>query len=478
MYDRSRPDVVSVVQPVTERRRSKAVPLTDVQTASVAAIPIARGPDASDPERRKWSNTGSMKILYLCADPGIPVFGTKGASVHVRALISAFRRAGHDVTLVAPVLVRHESDETSPVDATVRHRPFDDTIKSATARLRATDEVLGTQTSIANEVRRVLYNQSLMESLLPELELDRPDVIYERLSLMGTAGVEIARRLSIPLLLEVNAPLSLETAAYRRLHLTELASLSEQHAIRAADAVLAVSAPVREHAIGLGAAPDRVHVLPNAIDPELFSPRPRDDAVRAGLGAREGDVLLGFVGGLRPWHGVDLLPQILGALVARGRPVRMVIAGDGQLRAELEREFRQRDLDGYVCFTGALDHHAVAALTAQLDIALAPYPQLDHAFYFSPLKLFEYMGAGAAVVASRIGQIAEVVRDGETGVLTPPGDVAAVVSACERLIAEPDIRRALGQAASRQVHATYTWDHNAERAVDLARSRKPAGGAA
>ncbi len=418
-----------------------------------------------------------MRFLYVCADPGIPVFATKGASVHVRAMIRALRRAGHDVTLAAPVLHRHEPDATAELDATLWHVPVDEAVKSTVDRLRAADELLGGDTGIANEVRRVLAGRVMVESVLPRLRDDPPDAIYERLSLMGTAGAELARELGVPLLVEVNSPLRLEASAYRRLNLDGLAARAEQLTLRQAAAVLAVSDEVRDYAIGAGAAPERTHVAPNGIDPAEFAPRPPDGALRARLGASAGETLLGFVGGLRPWHGVEALPELLHTLIDRGCAVRMAIIGDGPLRGRLERDFQERDVAEHVRFTGAVDHREVAALTSQLDVALAPYAPLDHAFYFSPLKLFEYMGAGVAVVASRIGQIAQVIDDGTTGVLVAPGDLSALIDACERLIRDPAGRARLGRAAAAAVRSGYTWDRNAERVAALAADLHTAGAA-
>src|SRR5207253_6102752 len=112
-------------------------------------------------------------------------------------------------------------------------------------------------------------------------------------------------------------------------------------------------------------------------------------------------------------------------------------------------------------FTGSVPHEDVAELIRLFDVALAPYPTLDHAFYFSPLKLFEYMACGVPVVAAEIGQIAEVVRDGETGLLYPPGDADAFVAACDRLLADPPLRRRVGEAAAEEVATRDTWGPNA-----------------
>jgi glycosyltransferase involved in cell wall biosynthesis len=121
-------------------------------------------------------------------------------------------------------------------------------------------------------------------------------------------------------------------------------------------------------------------------------------------------------------------------------------------------------------FTGWLPHEEVAAVIRRFDVALAPYPRPKHDFYFSPLKLFEYMACGVPVVAGRLGQIEEVVRDGETGLLYPPDEPEALTTACDRLLTTPNLRHRLGSAAAKDVHGRYTWDHNAERVVELARS--------
>ena len=162
------------------------------------------------------------------------------------------------------------------------------------------------------------------------------------------------------------------------------------------------------------------------------------------------------------------MPALLDRLVSRYPGLRLVIVGDGPLRGEVERELRERCLARSVVLTGWLPHAEVAALVRQFDVALAPYSRLDHDFYFSPLKLFEYMACGVPVVAAALGQIEEVVRDGETGLLYPPGQQDALLAACDRLLEDPDLRRRMGRAAAKEIHGRYTWDHNAARVIDLA----------
>ena len=408
-----------------------------------------------------------MKILQLCSDAGIPVLGRKGAAVHVREMAAAFRRAGHDVILAAPLLNKSPWESPAQTAASVLQlRPAAATL-AAVAAFKVFTGKLGAPGSLAGELRRILYNQELEDELLRRFDSDPPDFIYERASLFSVAGASVARRLKVPLLLELNAPLALEQSTYRSNGLSDLAAQAERWTLQQADAVLAVSAALRDHVVSLGVEPARVHVVPNGINPELFKPGSGDPQVRQRLGVGDGPVL-GFVGGLRPWHGVEVLPELLARLAPRHPKLRLLIVGEGQLRLELGRRLNERGLSDRVTFTGALAHEQVGEVIRLFDVALAPYPALDHAFYFSPLKLFEYLACGVAVVAANCGQIAELVRHDETGLLYPAGDLDALTNACDRLLSEPKLRHLLGERGAQFVRTHFTWDKNAARAIELA----------
>src|SRR5437899_10120693 len=399
-----------------------------------------------------------MKILYLCTDLGIPVLGHKGASVHVRSLVTAFVRAGHSVVLASPLLSKSPWEVPAKLDVSLLHLPPSADTVNAVLSLKAFNESLVVTNSLPGELRRILHNQEIVTQLKRRFDHDPPDFIYERASLYGSAGVALARKLNVPLLVELNAPLALEHSTYRGTGLGELAEQAERWALSQADAVLTVSAPLRDQVVSLGVEPGRVYVIPNGVDPALFQPGPPDPRVRARWGLGNGPVL-GFVGGLRRWHGVEALPTLLERLVQRYRGLRLVIVGDGPLRGELEHTLKERGLTRSVVFTGWLPHEEVAELIRQFDVALAPYSKPEHAFYFSPLKLFEYMSCGVPVVAAALGQIAEIVRDVETGLFYPTGELDGLTAACDRLLADPALRQHLGQAAAKEIQGLYTWDH-------------------
>jgi glycosyltransferase involved in cell wall biosynthesis len=381
-----------------------------------------------------------MRIAYVCADPGVPVFGRKGCSIHVQELIRAFLRRGAQVDLFA---ANHAGAPPPGLENVRLHRlpalPKGDPAARERGGLRA--------------------NQSLRTALAAAGTFD---LIYERYALWSFAAQEYAQSTGSPGLLEVNAPLIGEQQLYRGLVDLAGAARTTARCMRAATAVAAVSEEVADYAAGFGVARERVHVLPNGVDPARFPPgRP------AALPAPDGVFTVGFVGTLKPWHGLPALIAACDKLARSQVPLRLLIVGDGPERAALEADLAARGCCDIAYCTGAVAPEQIAGLLASMDVAVAPYPQLDQ-FYFSPLKLFEYMAAGLPVVASRVGQVERVIRHGVTGLLCPPGDAEALALALGRLWSDPALRARLGRAAREHVCRNHTWDAVAERVLALA----------
>lgn len=416
-----------------------------------------------------------MKILYICGDSGVPVLGRKGASVHVREMIAALRRAGHSVILAAQTMQKSIWEEPADLDAPIIHvKPSAETL-AITRAAKEFNSKLSQSNSLASDVRRIAYNRDLEAELLRRFESDPPDVIYERASLLGVAGGAVARALGRPLIIELNAPLATEQSAYRETLLPTIAMEAERATLIRADAVFVVSQTLRAHVEGLGVASEKIFVVPNGVDARRFHPGPRDQQLRARLGLK-GALALGFVGGLRPWHGVESLPDLLAALAPEFPNLKLVFVGSGQLERDLKMRVSEKNLEDRALFLGATAHDDVPAIIRQFDIALAPYPEHGHSFYFSPLKMFEYLACGAATVAADVGQISEIVKHGETGWLYKAGDLAALAEACRAVLKDPALRQRLGAAGATLIHEHYTWDHNARRVEQFMAERKARAG--
>jgi len=374
-------------------------------------------------------------------DSGVPIGGTKGCSIHVQEVIRALTRRSASVDLFA---ARIAGDPLEGVDRQVRLHHV--------APAQATQ--MSDREQAALDANRALYGA---------LERHGPfDVVYERYSLWSFAGMRYARDAGIAGLVEVNAPLIEEQARERGLANRERAEAVARAVFASAHALLAVSNGVAAYLEEYPEARDRVHVLPNAVDPQRFRP-----GLDPAWPAPRGSFVIGFVGTLKPWHGLQTLAAAFNLLHRFAPDTRLLIVGAGTGQDQLVADLRRRHLLDAVHLTGARSSSDIPGLLASMDVAVAPAPALPN-FYFSPLKIFEYMAAGLPIVASDVGQISELIRDGENGVLCRADDPAALASALDRVRRDPALGARLGRAARATVLRSHTWDATVDRILRIA----------
>ena len=354
-----------------------------------------------------------MRIAYVCLDPGIPVFGTKGASVHIQEVVREYRRRGHDVTVYATRRGSNVPDDL--------------------AELRIVDVPITTR----DEEERERAQQAASASVSDMVRAGGYDLVYERYSLFSTVIAECG----VPGILEVNAPLIDEQRTHRVLVDEQAADAALQEQVQAALATICVSDPVRDWVIARTEG-TRVFTVPNGVNVHRITPQPESP----------GAPVVTFVGTLKPWHGVDVL---LRARAQAHKDWKLRIIGDGPMRAELDDLARSLGID--VDFRGAVAPDAIPQHMAGTAIGVAPYPAMDTDSdqYFSPLKVYEYMAAGLPVVASRVGQLPEIM--GESAYLVPPSDPEALAEALDALVANPVERARVGSDNRRQAEREHSW---------------------
>ena len=374
-----------------------------------------------------------IRLGYLCADPGIPPDGTKGASVHFREMGRALSRNGFDLAGVS-----HRSPLPGWVEFPLR----------SPASTRA--KVSGT---LARELEVLTHQTPIVEALESYGPLD---ALYERYSLFGLAGLRYASASGVPFLLEVNAPLWEEALAFRSLALEASAKAVAQELFRRATLVLVVSDGLRRRVIEEGADPERVVVFPNGVAPSFLvdaAPAPRPES----FGHRR---ILTFVGSLKPWHGIEMLLEAVMGLPDEF-PLSLWVVGDGPEAHRVDAlaaEFPHR-----IHRTPAVAHEEVPAILRASDLTVAPYTPASPT-YFCPLKVIEAFAVGVPLLASDVEAVQGLDLRGLDYTGFTPGSAQDFREVLGRTLADLPAAKSRARQNRDVAQRRFTWDR---RAIEL-----------
>ncbi|MBI1290552.1 glycosyltransferase [bacterium] len=388
-----------------------------------------------------------MRILYVCGDQGIPVFGRKGASTHIREMIAAWCRAGHEVMLAAPDL----SGDRRPEEA------------METVALPAPKAKI-----MGHDGRYLLANWKAFEVLKAAAIRFGAEAIYERSALYFTAGERVARELGLPRLLEVNALLSEEQEL--RLHFPRLAHRGELSLVRGAQGIAAISGVMKRKLVEAGCDPERVRPFPMAVDPRRFALTQGVPNRRGELGWTGGEIVLGYVGSMNSYHLPNWFSDFAEKNLRRGESrLRFLVVGGSPSKVERHRERLRQWVDaGLVHFTGSVPQEEMAGWFLSMDAILVPGASPQS----TPTKIFE----GAALGRTMLLPATEPIRDlcgGDSPILFKAGDFPSFEDTVHRFCQNPAPFNAAAEQLRETVLRDYTWDRHAERlAAWLADLRK------
>jgi len=376
-----------------------------------------------------------MRILYSHR-----INSHDGQGVHVMELVRALRAAGHEVHMVGPSFFEHTDfgGESRLVAFARRLLP-----------------------GMLSELAELAYNIPAYLKLKAAWRAQKPDFIYERCNLYFLAGAWLARRHNVRLFLEVNSPLADEREKHGGLRLPWLARRLERATWRSATRVLPVTQVLADILAANGVDPARITVIPNGIDLARFPPREAP--------APQAEITLGFVGFVRAWHGLD---RVIEGMAGGAPNSRLVVVGEGPAVPELQALATRLGIAQRVHFSGLVAPDQVGSYVRDFDIALQP----SATPYASPLKIFDYMAAGCAIVAPDQPNILEILTHEKTALLFNPSVPGAMWKSVETLIADSDLRRRLGEAARAHLqNRDFTWAANASRVITLAQTAQIEG---
>jgi glycosyltransferase involved in cell wall biosynthesis len=388
-------------------------------------------------------------VTYLRAEPSLSWLGAQvgGAATHTAGVVNGLTNAGLEVNAFAAERLQG--------------------VRDANCEVVPPQHIL----QLVHWLTRVGYGQTLASAaaLVPA------DLVYQRYALGSYAGLELAQRLGVPLVLEFNSSdiWTERNWGGGRVPLMKAVAALERRNVLDASLIVVVSRPLKDQLVASGIDPARVLINPNGVDAEeLADARAHPPAYWRSRAKMPQALTIGFVGTFGLWHGVRLLPEMVERVAERREDVRWVLIGDGLLHAEVAADLEQRGLSDRVLLTGVVAHPHAVELLACCDVCVSPHvPNPDGtAFFGSPTKLFEYMGLGRAIVASDLDQIGEVLEDGHTALLTPPGDALAAARAVVRLLDDEQLRARIGQAALERAIERHSWDAHVGRILAVLRA--------
>ena len=382
-----------------------------------------------------------MKICYICADSGIPILGRKGCSTHVRETSRALQQAGHEVTIITP---NRGEDTSGNSDINI--------IEIPPYRKKW----------MGSDLRHSLFNRKMIQAADKLFQKDMPDVIYERYSLYSTAGSKLAKKYNLPRILEVNSFLVHEQKD--RLHFPAFAAKVENKILLGAPFVIVVSKPLKDSFLELGVPAENITIMPMAVDVKTFTPDVPPADIKGELGLPQENTIVGYVGTLTGWHGIDLIFEVARQLKEKKEPISLVVIGGDAPKVENNRKLAtEKQLDDIISFMGSVSYQKVPSYISALDITLISGSHT----WASPTKLFEYQAMGKAAIAPRLIPVQEALIHGGEGLLFEPGNVDEIVKNILVLHRDPELRKVMGEKARIRVARTHAWENNTSQIISI-----------
>lgn len=390
--------------------------------------------------RARTSESDAPTIAYIRATPG-PGRQAGGAASHMKGVITALTQLDAKVKVIT-------NDVIAGLDGDV-----------------AATVVRPNAAGLTRAAFDLHLNLSFTEVAVPLVQQINPDFIYQRYARFNWTGAVAAATTRRPLFLEYNGSEVWVARHWDKVGNLNLLERFEDLNLRAASRIFVVSDVEARNLKKREVSPDKIVVNPNGVETEMFRPDVGGDKLRHELGLAGEDVVVGFVGTFGPWHGVLTLAEAIKTLADTN--IRFLLVGTGSLQMEMERMLGSEIASRKVIFTGAVGHERVPVYLDACDILVAPHVPLSDGsdFFGSPTKLFEYMAMGKGIVASRLGQIGDVLQHEETALLVEPGNVNELAAAMRRLANSDELRQRLGKNTRRVATENYTWRHNARRVL-------------
>lgn len=391
-----------------------------------------------------------MKILYYSSHPYLNMASPSGYGTHMREMIAAFRLLGHEVK---PLIMGGSTLIND--DYTIKGRG---SFKNFCAQC-----IPSYVWESAKDYKLKRFDENAFCLLEQEIKTFQPELIYERAAYLQTSGIRAANKWGVKHILEVNAPYVAERIELQgKSFFSEEGLKIEKEQLEKAFKVVVVSTALKKHLVStykIGS--EKFVVTPNAINPkQIKNDFSESEILRSDLGL-VGKNVIGFVGSIFPWHGVDILIESFGRLIKAGKKdCHLLIVGDGETLPVLREQVNKAGLAEKVIFTGNVPHVKVFSYLQVMDICVMGKSN----WYGSPVKIFEYGAMGKAIIAPDNGPVRDVCKHMENAVLVQP-NVESIYEALTLLLSDDHFRIKLAKSFQKVVLTQHTWFANAEKVL-------------
>lgn len=375
-------------------------------------------------------------------------------SLHMRAVISEFQKLGHHVRIVT-----FYQNQPHWSDNMIDWHPVEPMVPKNTFRFLE-------RISRGIQSRLNLPYLNLFESykfaVACKTALSDCDILYERFWILASGGFIISKMLDIPILYEVNGDIVEEyhqQGLKLPLHQWAAINLVTRYMFKNAGQVIPVSQTLKEKIISRHRLhTDNIKVIENGARVDLFVDPNQEEIASLRLQYKLGENLtIIFVGTYKPWHGIDLLVEAFGEVSKHLPNVKLILVGDGPLMPEIKSQVKALHISDRVIFTGLVEHQKVPAILNLADIAILNPRVSGASSAQSPLKLYEYMAAGKAIIAPKISNVERILKDRESVLLVDPDNLEALKAALIELLDDEQMRERLGQVARDKAIKNHSW---------------------
>ncbi|KAA3612240.1 MAG: glycosyltransferase family 1 protein [Calditrichaeota bacterium] len=318
------------------------------------------------------------------------------------------------------------------------------------------------------EPRSYLINIPRFFSEYSILQKQQPDILFSRHDYGNYANLLLSKMLGIPLVVEVDCPPTHEWSEFYAQDAVKFGHFSlkvELDYLKKADAVITQSTDLSQYYIEKGVPADKITMITNAADTNKIYPTTPDKDILEKYGLT-GKIVVGWVGAGYAWTGIDVLIEAVYKVMPQFKNVCFMMIGTEKNMKFFREKFANTEFFDRIKLVGYVPNNEISRYLSCMDIAIAPYPPLDF-FYASSMKLFEYMAAGLGIVATRIGQLAEVISEGENGFLYNPENAAELAEKITLLINDKKLRKKIGAAARKDAESEYNWDSVGEKMIKV-----------